>query len=122
MDNTVLAEEQVDKHGRSWRSGAVVEKKLLKQWFIRTTRFAAEMHDALSEQQMENGWRDVAQMQRNWIGPPDGIRVEFRLTDASHAEYPDRDDFISSWTSKLVFSFHFRIDCSYPPLKHYLFS
>lgn len=40
IDKTVLAEEQVDLNKRSWRSGALVEKKLLKQWFIRTTAFA----------------------------------------------------------------------------------
>lgn len=40
VDNTVLAEEQVDLNQRSWRSGALVEKKLLKQYFIRTTSFA----------------------------------------------------------------------------------
>lgn len=40
VDNTVLAEEQVDLNQRSWRSGAFVEKKMLKQWFIKTTAFA----------------------------------------------------------------------------------
>lgn len=40
VDNTVLAEEQVDLNQRSWRSGALVEKKMLKQWFIKTTAFA----------------------------------------------------------------------------------
>lgn len=40
IDNTVLAEEQVDQEGRAWRSGAKVVKKVLKQWFIRTTKFS----------------------------------------------------------------------------------
>ncbi|TRZ00415.1 hypothetical protein DNTS_021689, partial [Danionella cerebrum] len=40
MDETVLADEQVDARGRSWRSGAMIEQKLLKQWFIRTTHYA----------------------------------------------------------------------------------
>lgn len=39
VDQTVLADEQVDENGRSWRSGAVVEQKLLTQWFIRTTNY-----------------------------------------------------------------------------------
>jgi len=40
VDETVLANEQVDEKGCSWRSGAIVEKKTLKQWFIRTTQFS----------------------------------------------------------------------------------
>lgn len=40
VDQTVLANEQVDEHGRSWRSGAKVEQKYLRQWFIKTTAYA----------------------------------------------------------------------------------
>lgn len=40
IDKTVLANEQVDEHGCSWRSGAKVEQKYLKQWFLKTTVFA----------------------------------------------------------------------------------
>lgn len=40
IDETVLANEQIDKNGRSWRSGAKVEKKVLKQWFIKSSYFA----------------------------------------------------------------------------------
>ena len=40
VDQTVLADEQIDTNGRSWRSGATVEKKFLKQWYIRTTAYS----------------------------------------------------------------------------------
>jgi leucyl-tRNA synthetase len=40
VDKTVLANEQIDQEGKSWRSGAVVEKKVLKQWFIKSSAYA----------------------------------------------------------------------------------
>ncbi|CAG0913886.1 unnamed protein product [Notodromas monacha] len=98
VDETVLAEEQVDAEGRSWRSGALVERKLLKQWFIRTTRFAEALYETLTEGQMESGWREVVLMQKHWIGVPDGIRVEFEVCESYLEANPDMDPTISSWT------------------------
>ncbi|KAF4103637.1 hypothetical protein G5714_016520 [Onychostoma macrolepis] len=69
VDQTVLADEQVDESGRSWRSGAPVEQKLLKQWFIKTTNYAKPLLDALADLPE---WYGVKSMQANWIGDCSG--------------------------------------------------
>jgi len=68
VDKTVLAEEQVNSEMRSWRSGAKVEKKLLQQWFIRTTVFADRLSIGLASGDLKHGWRDVIDLQKHWIG------------------------------------------------------
>ena len=76
VDNTVLANEQVIE-GRGWRSGALVEKRLLSQWFFRITEYAEELLEALNEL---DRWPDkVRTMQSNWIGRSTGARVNFEL-------------------------------------------
>ncbi|KAJ3370117.1 hypothetical protein GGF31_004735 [Allomyces arbusculus] len=77
IDKTVLANEQVDAEGRSWRSGAVVEKKKLNQWFLRITDFADDLLDGLNYVEWPN---EVKQMQRNWIGKSTGMHFDFSLT------------------------------------------
>ncbi|CAG2061426.1 unnamed protein product, partial [Timema podura] len=78
VDQTVLADEQVDENGCSWRSGAKVEKKLLNQWFIRATQFAKSLYDGLSDPMLKN-WRDIIKVQKHWIGECDGTTFEFEL-------------------------------------------
>ncbi|XP_055913917.1 leucine--tRNA ligase, mitochondrial [Eupeodes corollae] len=75
VDKTVLADEQVDANGCSWRSGAKVEKKLLKQWFIRTTKFAKELLEGLNDPTLQD-WRDIINLQRHWIGECDGYAFQ----------------------------------------------
>ncbi|KAG8442814.1 hypothetical protein GDO86_011576 [Hymenochirus boettgeri] len=65
VDQTVLANEQVDENGCSWRSGAKVEQKYLKQWFLKTTVYAKAMIDSLTDLPE---WYGVKSMQANWIG------------------------------------------------------
>uniref|UniRef100_A0AAZ3Q3M9 leucine--tRNA ligase n=1 Tax=Oncorhynchus tshawytscha TaxID=74940 RepID=A0AAZ3Q3M9_ONCTS len=76
VDQTVLADEQVDDKGRSWRSGALVEQKLLRQWFIKTTNYAKPLLDALAELPE---WYGVKAMQANWIGDCTGCYFDFHL-------------------------------------------
>jgi leucyl-tRNA synthetase len=60
---------QIDSDGRSWRSGATVERRLLKQWMVRTNRYARDMLDGL--EQLRNNWHSIVDVQKNWIGPCD---------------------------------------------------
>ena len=76
VENTVLANEQVID-GRGWRSGAVVEKRLLSQWFLRITEFTEELLDAIGG--LERWPERVRLMQENWIGRSEGARVLFRV-------------------------------------------
>ncbi|HEX8585917.1 MAG TPA: leucine--tRNA ligase [Allosphingosinicella sp.] len=76
VDMTVLANEQVID-GRGWRSGALVERRKLSQWFLKITDFADELLDGLGELDQ---WPDkVRLMQENWIGKSQGLRFRFDL-------------------------------------------
>ena len=76
VDQTVLANEQVIE-GRGWRSGAVVEKRRIEQWFLRITDYAQELLDDLERLE---GWPErVRTMQRNWIGRSEGVEMDFRV-------------------------------------------
>lgn len=76
IDQTVLANEQVDSEGKSWRSGAMVEKKLLRQWFLKITDYADEL---LQDLDKLPGWPErVRTMQANWIGKSTGAQVVFK--------------------------------------------
>jgi len=84
VDNTVLANEQVID-GRGWRSGALVEKRKLNQWFLRITQYADDLIDGLSE--LEGRWPDkVRLMQENWIGRSRGLQMKWAFApDAAPA-------------------------------------
>ncbi len=77
VDMTVLANEQVID-GRGWRSGALVEKRKLNQWFLKITDFAEELLEGLESLER---WPDkVRLMQENWIGKSKGLNCTFNLT------------------------------------------
>ncbi len=76
VDQTVLANEQV-VDGRGWRSGALVERKEIPQWFIRITAYAEELLADLDK--LPNWPEQVKTMQRNWIGKSRGVEMHFKL-------------------------------------------
>jgi leucyl-tRNA synthetase len=78
VDQTVLANEQVID-GRGWRSGALVERREIPQWFLRITDYAEEL---LADLAKLDGWPDqVRTMQANWIGRSEGVELDFGLGD-----------------------------------------
>jgi leucyl-tRNA synthetase len=89
VDMTVLANEQVID-GRGWRSGALVEKKKLSQWFLKITDFAEDLLEGLDGL---DAWPDkVRLMQENWIGKSKGLRCTFR--------FPSSGDGIDVFTTR----------------------
>ena len=78
VDMTVLANEQVIE-GRGWRSGALVEKRELAQWFLKITAYAEELMQALDG--LDQWPEKVRLMQKNWIGRSEGLRFSFALED-----------------------------------------
>ena len=75
IDETVLANEQVIE-GKGWRSGAVVERKKLNQWFFNISKFSQELLDGLD---ILNEWPNkVKVMQKNWIGKSFGCEINFK--------------------------------------------
>ena len=76
VDETVLANEQVID-GRGWRSGALIEKKKLNQWFFNITKFSNELLDNLEN--LEDWPNKVKIMQKNWIGKSFGCEIKFKI-------------------------------------------
>lgn len=83
VEQSVLANEQVID-GRGWRSGAIVEKKMLTQWFFKITAFADEL---LKDLDTLNEWPEkVKTMQRNWIGKSYGCKIAFETNTGDTVE------------------------------------
>ena len=93
VDETVLANEQVID-GKGWRSGAEVEKRRLKQWFLKITDYAEEL---LEGTEKLDGWPEqVKTMQKNWIGKSEGMEFTFKVKDTEESVevYTTRPDTI----------------------------
>ena len=83
VDKTVLANEQVE-NGKGWRSGAIVEKKELDQWFFKITDFSKELLESLDS--LPNWPEKVKTMQRNWIGESVGATINFKLEKCAYTD------------------------------------
>lgn len=89
VEQTVLANEQVID-GKGWRSGAPIEKRQLSQWFLRITRYADDLLEAIRG--LDRWPERVQLMQENWIGRSEGARMFFQLKD--------RDDRLEVYTTR----------------------
>ena len=76
IDETVLANEQVID-GKGWRSGAVVQRKKLNQWFFNISKFSENLLDELDN--LSNWPNKVKTMQKNWIGKSFGCEIDFKI-------------------------------------------
>ena len=91
VDQTVLANEQVIE-GRGWRSGALVERKEIPQWFVKITAYADEL---LNDLDQLDGWPEqVKAMQKNWIGRSEGVELDFAI------EGPQGNELLRVYTTR----------------------
>jgi leucyl-tRNA synthetase len=81
IDQTVIANEQVDNEGRSWRSGALVEKRKLRQWFFKITDYAEQLLQDLDK--LPDWPSNVKTMQANWVGKSTGAELSFPILNSS---------------------------------------
>ena len=110
IEETVLANEQVDSEGRGWRSGALVERREIPQWFLKITQYAEEL---LEETDKLDGWPDaVRTMQRNWIGKSEGVEFDFAIVGSDDGSdervrvYTTRPDTVAGVTYMAIAAEH----------------
>lgn len=103
VDQTVLANEQVID-GRGWRSGALVERREIPQWFLKITAYAEEL---LLDLDGLEGWPDsVKTMQRNWIGRSEGVEIHFKVGDEDLTVFTTRPDTLMGVTYVAIAAEH----------------
>ena len=113
VDQTVLANEQVID-GKGWRSGAIVQRKKLNQWFFKISKFSNELLEDLN---LLNDWPNkVKVMQKNWIGKSTGCEINFKIEGSKDIEtiqcYTTRPD--------TLFGFSFlAVSIDHPISKYY---
>jgi len=92
IDNTVLANEQVDLNGRSWRSGALVEKRQRTQWFLRITSYSKELLNGLDALDWP---KNVKIIQSKWIGKTEWIEMDFEIYSKENESLLNRNISVS---------------------------
>jgi leucyl-tRNA synthetase len=103
VDQTVLANEQVID-GRGWRSGALVERREIPQWFVKITAYADELLKGLDTL---DGWPEaVKTMQRNWIGRSEGVEIHFKVNGETLPVYTTRPDTLMGVTYLAIAAEH----------------
>ncbi len=103
VDQTVLANEQVI-NGRGWRSGALVERREIPQWFLKITAYAEEL---LQDLDTLEGWPDAVRiMQRNWIGRSEGVEIQFKVGNEDLTVFTTRPDTLMGATYVAVAAEH----------------
>jgi len=113
VDQTVLANEQVID-GKGWRSGAIVERKRLNQWFFNISKFSEELLKGLDN--LDQWPNKVKVMQKNWIGKSFGCEVEFKIESSKPI------DSIKCYTTRpdTLFGFSFlALSVDHPLSKYY---
>ena len=96
VDKTVLADDQVDPDGKSWRSRALVEKRFLKQWFLKTSLFHEDLYKGNGVSKAIDGahFEQVLQIQRHWLEAPTGYVFYLEMRDGNilplFTPYPER--------------------------------
>ncbi len=113
VDETVLANEQVID-GKGWRSGAIVERKKLNQWFFNISKFADELLSGLEK--LDEWPNKVKTMQKNWIGKSFGCEIDFKIE--GHKEIKTIRCFTTRPDTLFGFSF-LAVSPDHPVAKHY---
>lgn len=122
VDQTVLANEQVID-GRGWRSGALVERREIPQWFMKITDYAEDLRNDL---QQLSGWPEqVKTMQANWIGRSEGVQITFAVADSEEdiAVYTTRPDTLMGVSYVAIAAEHplaLRMAASNPQLQQFI--
>jgi leucyl-tRNA synthetase len=103
VDQTVLANEQVID-GRGWRSGALIERKKIPQWFLKITDYADQLVDDLDK--LEDWPEQVRTQQKNWIGRSNGVELSFEVNGAELEVFTTRPDTLMGVTYVAVAAQH----------------